>query len=345
MSEMSDNSQRHSAVNAAASARIHHAQLEDIKKFTPEKVGHFRRGGIRDGVGRTVVERQELLEKIPPSQRAGVDGKSAANNVKEYLSDKDTSHIEPHSSGGSSHPDNIKWEEKSLNRARSDRPMTQKEQTRLEVKAQFNNLTGALKAGIEAAPKGALIGVVTTIPYSLLKNSLRVVRGEISAQEAALETVRQTAVGGGVGAVSAFTVTALATACPPIAIALTAISPVLLVVGGAGMVYEFFKILEDHKSEVRAYYKSLTQQQLRYLTQVEDDLIYEHNKTMSFLAQSRATSEEIVSRPREPGVEGALKRYMESLQINQSLNGSQSASNVIEGSDQVLLPPTNGDRS
>ncbi|MCS6793208.1 MAG: HNH endonuclease [Oscillatoriaceae bacterium SKW80] len=119
-----------------------------------------------------------MLDKIPPSQRAGVDGQSAAAKVKEYLADKDASHIIPHSKGGSSHPDNIKWESKTANCARGEQYMTRQEQRQLDIKAQIDNLRGALKAGIEAASKGALIGAVTTVPFSLLRNALRVVRGE-----------------------------------------------------------------------------------------------------------------------------------------------------------------------
>ncbi|OWY63348.1 hypothetical protein B7486_53600 [cyanobacterium TDX16] len=258
---MSDTSERHSVSNAAANVRVHHARLDDIKHYTPEKLNHLIRGGIRKGVGRTETQAQQMLDKIPASQRAGIDGQSAAVKVKKYLADKDASHITPHSKGGSNAPSNIKWENKAANRARGDQPMTQQEQMRLDMKVQFDNLTGALKAGIEAAPKGAVIGAVTTAPYSILRNGLRVVRGEISAQEAALETVKETAIGGGVGAVTAFTVTTVAAACPPVAIALTAVSPALLVAGGAGMVYEFFQILDRHKQQVKAYYQSLSQQE------------------------------------------------------------------------------------
>jgi hypothetical protein len=337
---MSDDSQRNSAVNAAADVRVHHARLEDIKQFTPKKVDHFRRGGIRQGAGRTQAEMQQLLEKIPPSERAGVDGQIAASKVNKYLKGKDASHIEPHSKGGSSHPDNIKWEDKSLNRARGDRPMTQQEQRLLDVKAQFDNLTGAVKAGVTAIPQGAVIGAATTVPFALLRNAFRVIRGEISPQEAALEAAKETGMGGVVGAASAFTITTIATACPPIAIGIAAISPALLIAGGAGMIYEFFRILEDHKSQVRAYYASLTQDQLRYLAHAEEELIYEHNKTMDFLAEAETTSAAIISRPREAGVEGALKRYIESLQIQQSLSGSPSVEKRIDCSKQIFLPPT-----
>jgi hypothetical protein len=229
---MSKDSQRNSAFNAAANSKVHHARLNDVAQFTPEKINHLSRGGIRQGASRTSTEMQQMLDKVPPSQRAGVDGQSAAYKVKEYLSDKDASHIKSHNRGGSSQPDNIKWENKSINRARGDRNMTRSEQTNLNVTAQFENLTGAIKAGFRAAPKGAVIGAVTTAPFSMLRNGLRVVRGEISAQDAAMETGKETVMGGGVGAATAFTVTTLATACPPIAIALAAISPALWVAAG-----------------------------------------------------------------------------------------------------------------
>ena len=115
---MSKNSERNSAINAAHNCKIYHAQLEDIAKFIPEKINHLKRGGIRQGASRTQTETQQMLEKIPPSQRAGINGETAAKNAKEYLSDKDASHITSYNRGGSSQPDNIQWENKSINRAR-----------------------------------------------------------------------------------------------------------------------------------------------------------------------------------------------------------------------------------
>jgi hypothetical protein len=338
---MSKDSQRNSAFNAAANSKVHHARLEDIAQFTAEKINHLRRGGIRSGAGRTTAERQQMLDKVPPSQRSGLDGQSAAKNVKKYLSDKDASHITSHNRGGSGHPDNIKWENKSINRARGDRNMTRSEQTSLNVTAQFENLTGAIKAGFRAAPKGSVIGAVTTAPFSMLRNGLRVVRGEISAQEAAMETGKETVIGAGVGAGTAFTVTTLATACPPIAIALAAISPALWVAGGAGLTYEFFKILGDHKKQVRAYYESLTEQELQYLSQIEDDLIYEHEKTMSLLDEQQQLTDVIINRPRESSVQDAMQRYMESQRIYQSLQNASSQSKSLKPSGQNLLPPIN----
>lgn len=337
---MSQDSQRNSAFNAAANSKVHHAQLDDLKNFTPEKLNHLRRGGIRSGVGRTNGEVQQMLDKVPASQRAGVDGQSAAKNVKQYLSDKDASHIKSHNHGGSGHPDNIKWENKSINRSRGDRNMTRQEQRSLNATAQFENLTGSIKAGLQAAPRGAAIGAITTAPFSMLRNGLRVVRGEISAIEAAKESAKETGIGAGVGGATAFTVTTVATACPPIAIALTAISPALWVAGGAGLTYEFFRILGDHKRKVKAYYESMTEQELEYLTQVEAELIYEHEKTMSVLDAQQQLTEVIVNRPPGSGVQGAMQRYMESRQIYQSLQNASSQSKSLKPSEQNLLPPT-----
>jgi hypothetical protein len=217
-----------------------------------------------------------MLDKIPPADRSGVDARSSAENVREYLTDKNASHVEPHNKGGSSHPDNIKWEDRSANHARGDRDMTPQEQFQLDFNAQVENFAGAFKTGLEAAPKGAAIGAVTTAPFSMLRNALRVVRGEISAQEAVEKTLKETAIGGGIGGVTALTVTTVATSCPPVALALTAISPALFIAGGAGMVYEFFKILDNHKQQTKEYYENATQQELNHLKKIEYELIYEH---------------------------------------------------------------------
>lgn len=336
---MSDESKCNSALNAAANSQVHHAHLGDIKNYTPEKLGHLQRGGIRSGAGRTEAQTQQMLDKIPPSQRAGVDGQSAAGKVKEYLKDKDASHIEPHSKGGFGHPDNMKWEHKSTNRARGDQPMTPQEQMQLDFKSQLDNLTGALKAGIGAIPKGAAIGAATTAPFSMLRNALRVVRGEISPQEASIETVKETGMGAAVGAGSAFAITTIAVACPPLAVALAAVSPALLAAGGAGTIYEFFNILDDHKQEVKTYYESLTQQELQRLQEIEDELLLEHSKNLALLDEFKKLNNAITNRPHQTGIEAALQRYRESVAIAQSLGVQPIDSKLLPSTQNLLLPP------
>ncbi len=326
MSDDSFDSRLNAVISAAGRSKVHHAQLNNLPLSALRKM---YKGGVRPGEPmRTRVQAGEMLNKVPPSQRAGIDGKAAGTNTKNYLSDKHASHVKPHSKGGSNNPKNIKWENGRDNMARGNRPMTKQEQIRLQAKGQFDNLAGAVRSGFEAAPLGAVIGAATTAPLSLLTNALRVIRSEISAEEAVVETVKDTVVGGTIGGVTAFATTALAAACPPIAIALTVAAPVLLVAGTAGMVYEFFKILDDHKQEVGAYYESLTQHDLERLQEIESELIYQHAKNLEFLDNAEALNDEIKNRPCEPGVEGAMKRYLESVAIAQSLDATQ-----------LLLPP------
>jgi len=319
---MSEDSQRNSSVNAAATTNIHHVQLQDLPLST---VRRLYKGGIRPGEPiRTRIEAKQMLEKIPPSQRVGV------NDAQQYLADKHASHIKPHSKGGSNQPNNIRWENAKENLARGNKDMTWQEQMRLDAKWHFENLTGAVKAGLQAAPLGAAVGALTTVPFSLLSNALRVVRGEISAQEATTATLKDTAIGGAVGGVTAFATTTVAAACPPIAIALTTVAPALAVVGVGGMVYEFFKILDDHKQTVRTYYESLTQQELERLQVIENELMYEHQKNLKFLAQVKEIKEEITNRPVAPGVKGSIERLNESIAIAQSLG--------LTSADSKLLP-------
>ena len=336
---MSNDARRNSALNAAANLKIHYARLEDINKFAPEIINHLRRGGTRNGAERNVAEIQQMLDKIPPSQKAGETIESAVSKVKEYLSDKDTSHIKSHNKGGSSHPNNIKWENRSLNRARGDRNMTSSEQIKLDIKTQFDNLAGAFKSGIQAAPKGAVIGAITTAPFSMLRNGLRVSRGEISAQEAFRETFQEVGMGAGVGAATAITVTTITTACPPIGVALMMISPGLLAIGGVGMIQEFFKILEDHKQQVKDYYESMTEQELEYLRQIEAELVYEHEKARSILDRQQEITETIINRPRDSGLQGALERYIDSKQIYQSLQKPSNSTQALKPFQSNSLPP------
>jgi hypothetical protein len=334
---MTEDSHPNSAVNAAATTKIHHANLQDLPSSAARRL---YKGGIRPNESpRTGLQAQEMLEKIPPSQRAGIDGKSAASSAEKYLDGKHASHIEPHSKAGSNHPNNIKWENAKDNIARGDKTMSWQEQMRLNAKLQFDNLRGAVKAGVQAAPLGVAVGAMTAAPFSLLTNALRVVRGEISAQEATTATLKDTVMGGAVGGVTAFATTALAAACPPIAIALTTATPVLAVVGTAGMVYEFFQILDDHKQTVRSYYESLTQQELEHLQVIENELIYEHQKNLDFLAKTKIINQEITNRPNALGVEEAMQRLRESVAIAQSLGLTSQDSKLLSDSQVLYRPP------
>jgi hypothetical protein len=60
---------------------------------------------------------------------------------------------------------------------------------------------------------------------------------------------------------------------------------------------------------------------------------------ITFLDRSRELSEEIVNRPREAGVEGALKRYMETRAMLQSLEIPKDDIKSLTDSKQNFLPP------
>ncbi|MCD8488517.1 MAG: hypothetical protein LRZ84_17720 [Desertifilum sp.] len=336
MANEPDRTQSNAAINAAATTKVHHAQLSDLP---PNVERRLYQGGLRPGdATRSGTEAQQMLDKIPPGQRVGTNSESAGANTQNYLKDKHASHIQPHSKGGASSPDNLKWEDAKANMARGDRPMSLQEQAQLNAKWHFDNFSGALKAGLKAAPVGAAIGAVTTVPFSMLKNALQLLRGEISPEEAIAQTLKESAMGGAVGGTTALTVTTVAAACPPIAIALTAAAPLLAVVGAAGMVAEFFKILENHKQAVRAYYQSLTQQELNRLQEIEDQLIDDHNKNLAFLAKAKEVNEMLTNRPLEPGTEGTLKHYLESIAIAQSLGLTSDDSPLLPSSQLPLLP-------
>jgi hypothetical protein len=198
--------------------------------------------------------------------------------------------------------------------------MSNQEQQAIKWQGYVENWTGAVKAGLGAVPKGAAIGAATTIPFSMLKHCLAYTRGELSSEEAVKQTLMDTGKGAVVGGVSGFAITTLAVACPPIALALATISPALLVVGGVGMIHQFFSILDQHKDQVKQLYASLTESELAHLRHLESELEYEHQKNMMFLAQSRETAIAITDRPRQAGVEGALQRFIASRAIANTLD-------------------------
>ncbi|OKH18011.1 hypothetical protein NIES208_07540 [[Limnothrix rosea] IAM M-220] len=278
-----------------------------------------------------------MLEKVPPSHRYGATAKDGAQNTKRYLVDKDVSHINPHSKGGSGNVDNLLFENRGANRARGAKKMTPKEQGQIHAQARVENLTGALKAGVQAASKGAVIGAISTAPFAMLHNGLRVVRGEISAEDACKESLKETAIGAGVGAVSAFGVTTVMAACPPIAAALVTLSPALLAVGGAGMVKQFFGILASHKEKTKEYYESLTQQDLDYLKKLEADLEYEHKKSLRRIEESRVFHQQLSERPVHSGIAAALQRYQESAALAEAHGGKPIGAKALLPNQQRSL--------
>lgn len=322
------------AAIAAANAAVFHANLQDLPSDILQRL---YQGGIRPGEpARSAAGAEQMLHEIPPAHRAGADPNSAAANVREYLADKHASHIQPYSQGGSSDPSNLKWESAQDNMARGGEPMTWQEQFQLDAQWHFDHLSGAFKAGLDAAPKGALVAASVTLPLALLRNGLRVVRKEITPSEAIQATIAEIIVNGAVGAATAFMVTTVATACAPIGAALAAVSPALLAIGGVGIVYQFFTLLDEHKQKVENYYDSLNEHELRQLEAIAEALdrqyaedLRQHAKNMEFLAEVEKASDYIVNRPCEPGARGALKHYFESVAIARSLGATSQEQDLL----------------
>ena len=326
---MSENSNRNSSFNAAANSSVYQINtLEQLSRSLKHKMKTAGRGWKPD------EQALEMLHKVPASHRTGANHQAAEANLRKYLSDKEAGHVYPHSKGGSAHPDNLEWQNRADNRANADKPMTPKEQRDIHTKANVDNLSGAMQRGMEAGLKGAVIGAVTTLPFSFLRNALRVSRGEITSEEAALEILKDTGVASGVGGVTSFSLTYLASAFPPVAIALSAISPALWAAGGVGMISELVGILEHNKHQVRAYYDNLTTQQLENLQKEEERLNYEHNES---IRNSRNLVKRITDRPRKSGIQASLERLHETLEIARSLGVTEKDSNLFANIENRYL--------
>lgn len=235
--------------NAASQTKVHHATLEDLKYYAPDKLKHLQKGGIRDGSVRDVAQTQEMLNKIPRSQRAGGDAESASRSVKDYLHDKDASHIKAHNRGGSGNPKNIEWENRSVNRARGDRNMSPEELLRLNAENIIDNVGGAVRLGLEAAPRGAVGGAIGAAPLSILDNTLKCVRGEIAPDEAVVEVAKDVATGAAVGGGVAGGVAFACALCPPLAAGVAVAAPILGMFGIAKMVTDGAVMLLDHEQK------------------------------------------------------------------------------------------------
>lgn len=290
-----------SGINAAAAAKqVYHPAIEQL---TSNLVDKLRNAGMRSGeIGRNMERGGQMLEKIPPSQRADFTPDAAVDKLRAYLNGKDASHIKAHANGGSSAPDNLMWESSSINRARGNRDLTRKERMGLQVEFQAQNLNGAFQMGVRAAGRGAIIGAATAVPFALLRNFLAVARGEISSSEAAKRAALEVGTAAGVGAGAAFSITTIAALFPPVAVALSTIAPGLLAVGGTLMVKEFFDILIQHEDAIRERYRTLTEQELERLDEIATQIEAIHSDNLNFLDRARLYRESLAARGAAPSL-------------------------------------------
>lgn len=300
---MSKNFQDNAGVLGMASMRGHYATSGNGTQFTLGRINHLKQAGLRERSGSKVTDTQQMFNRDVSSPKYRTEAKAIAQNVKKYLANKEEKQVNPRSQGQYYAP---------------------------------KHGSGMLKAGLKGGQRGAMVGGITTTPFPILHNGLRVMRGEISAREACIISLRESASDAGAGSVSALTVTTVMAACPPIAIALTTISPKLLAAGGSRMVKQFFWILESHKEKTKAYYGTLSQHDLDFLDKLEADLKDEYQKKLQKIEKSRALLDQLSGLPIKPGVAVALKRYRESVALAQAHGVQAIGAKVLLSESQYI---------
>lgn len=231
------------AVEVAAKFKI--LSLEDIKNHAPNIARRLESSGLREGQ-RSLEQIQQMFEKIPPAERSGISFEDALKNIDSYLSNKHFSHGKAHVNGGSGNADNIYLENSKDNLIRGGKDMTAAEIRNLNFKYQVDNVVGAAKGGLKAAPKGAAMAVFYVAVPTILDNIFAVRNGKISGDQAAEnigEVIGEAAVYGAVGAFAIYFAAAL---IPGVAPALIAVAPVAKVAGNVFFVKRLFKIISKN---------------------------------------------------------------------------------------------------
>jgi hypothetical protein len=224
------------AIPAAVTNQLGHLNLQDLSRDLQVKL---KNAGSQ--TYRSDAETAMMLQKIPAPFRTSIE------DIKLYLQDKDASHINARAKGGSDHPSNLIWENSSKNRARGGENMSALEGvTNISQNVTSSLKMGAIK-GLQEAPRGAAIAVVTAMPITFLKYSFAVARGEMTKEDAAKAAVLDIAVQGAIGGASTALIVMLCTLCPPLVALLATLSPLLLSVGIGGMIFEYYSVIEQNK--------------------------------------------------------------------------------------------------
>lgn len=220
------------------SASISFPQHLSFEQLSGELKRTFRTSG---GTWRDVEDAMKLYEKVPPAYRTSID------KVSDWMKGRDGSHITPKSAGGSDKSFNIVLEKHQFNIKRGAKPMTRPEQFNVWVEGFSANLGQAALDGLKASPIGAAIAVVTRLPITFIHYSCAVARGQMTKEEAIKASKKDLLKTGALGAVSTAAVVMICAACPPIAAALALASPVLLTVGGAALLQDYYSVIEENK--------------------------------------------------------------------------------------------------
>lgn len=189
----------------------------------------FRAAGIR-GEWRTPAEARAFFDSSVPDsiQMLGEDA------VREFLADKDLSHIESFKNNPSrgSDPTNVIWEAASANRSRGADDMTWLELAQV----RFSNGWGGFSiAAAEIVPRSMFYAAAIEAAISITENSIYVYRGGKDVPTALRDTAINVTKSAGMGLIIGTGIAALsAVGAAP---AIVAIAPALGVIGGGLLIY------------------------------------------------------------------------------------------------------------
>ena len=210
-------------------------------------------GGLREGQ-RNLEQMQQMFEKIPPAERCGINFENALQNIENYLSDKHFSHKQAYVNGGSGDANNIYLENARDNLARGRKDMTPEEFRNLQYQYHVDNVVGAAKNGLKAAPKAAAMAVFYVGVPVILENIFAVANGEISEEQAyenVVEVIGKVILEGAMGVFIIYFAAAL---IPGVAPALIMLAPARKVVGKVFFAQKLFNIVYKNRNIVAKFF-------------------------------------------------------------------------------------------
>ncbi|BAU13055.1 hypothetical protein LEP3755_35910 [Leptolyngbya sp. NIES-3755] len=155
--------------------------VEGLAREMPKVAQRLRRAGVRiTDSPRADAEVMKLFDKIPATSKLGRDPQTT---IRQFLSDKHGSHIQPHAQGGSNAADNIVWEVGIDNIRRGARTMTSGEQVYIRI---YNAVDSILRNSGTIAKMGITVTLTATLTQVIvvaIAYSLDLYRGDITIKE------------------------------------------------------------------------------------------------------------------------------------------------------------------
>lgn len=239
---------------AVAAEQFKYLKLEDIRAYAPNIARRLQYGGLREGQ-RNLEQIQQMFEKIPLAEREGISLKDALKNIDNYLSDKHFSHKRAYINGGSDDANNIYLENAKDNLARGGKDMNPKEIRNLQYQYHVDNVVGAARNGLKAAPKGAAMAAFYVAVPVILENTFALANGEISKEQAyenVIQAIGQAALGGAVGVFAIYFAAGLIPGAAP---ALMAVAPIANVAGKVFFAQKLFNIVYRNRNTVAKLFR------------------------------------------------------------------------------------------